>query len=158
MLLPRNRLLPSENIRRGDVLAFASHKAAAARSCATDPGSRLLGEPPAQQRFGLRAGNADPELLEPTQRDADRLKIVRSEFSLRQHLEMTLMHRCQAVPQLAPLFGEMNVDRAAVVQRALLHEIAVLDHLLDIVRDVRTEIAAPQCQFADGHFGITNAK
>src|SRR5271157_5596069 len=52
----------------------------------------------------------------------------------------------------------MNVDRAAVVQRALLHEIAVLDHLLDIVRDVRAEIAAPQRQFADGHFGITNAK
>src|ERR1700752_2573979 len=111
-----------------------------------------------REQLDLRAGNSGPELLEPTQRDASSLKIIRSEFGLRQHLEMTLMHCRQAVPQLTSLFGKMNVGRAAVVQRALLHEVAVLDHLLDIVRDVRAEVAAPQRQFADGHFGITNAK
>src|SRR6266446_2135189 len=40
----------------------------------------------------------------------------------------------------------------------MLLEIPVLDHLLDVVRDVRAEIAAAQRQFADGHLCIADIK
>src|SRR6516164_2152827 len=98
-----------------------------------------------------------PALL-PRQFGADHVKILGRQFGLRQHLEMTLMHRCQAVPQFTSLFAETDVDGATVVQRAFLHEIAVFDHLLDIVRDVRAKVAAPQSEFPDGHLGIADAE
>src|SRR5208283_2645738 len=51
-----------------------------------------------------------------------------------------------------------HVDRTAVMRRALLRQISVLDHLLDIVGDVGAEIATAQHEFADGHLGITDIK
>src|SRR5215467_528721 len=66
------------------------------------------------------------------------------------------MHRGQAVSQFDPFFGQPNVNRALIVDRALVSEILVLHHLFDVIGDVRAEIAAAQCEFADCHFGITN--
>jgi hypothetical protein len=66
------------------------------------------------------------------------------------------MHRDQAVSQFDPFFGQSNVNRAPIVHRALVHEIFVLHHLLDVIGDVRAEIAPAQREFADCHFGITN--
>src|SRR5208283_3830572 len=87
---------------------------------------------------------ADPEALEPVQGLFGILEIIDVHRRLRQHAEMPLMHRAQQVPQPSALFGQVNVDRPAVMRRALLREIPVLDHLLDVVGDVRAEIAAAQ--------------
>src|SRR5271165_5856007 len=103
-----------------------------------------------------QVAGADPEALEPAQGDAGGLKVIHVHRRLRQHAEMPLMHRAQLVPQPSSLFGQMHVDRPAVVRRALLREIPVLDHLLDVVGDVRAEIAAAQGQLADGHFGVAD--
>ena len=54
--------------------------------------------------------------------------------------------------------GQLDVDRPAIIYRALLHEIAVLDHLLDVVGDVRPQIVAAQCKLADGDLGIPDVK
>src|SRR5436305_1943066 len=47
---------------------------------------------------------------------------------------------------------------APVVHRSLLHEIVVLDHLLDVVGDVGAEIAAAQRQFPDRHLGVADVE
>jgi hypothetical protein len=93
--------------------------------------------------------------LEPTKRDAGGLKIVSAHSGLRQHLGMVPMYRAQALSQFEPFFGQSNVDRTAVVHRALMREIFVLHHLLDVIGDIRAEIAPAQSEFADCHFGIT---
>jgi len=81
---------------------------------------------------------SDPEALEPAQRGIGALEILPGKPSLRQHLAMALMHRRQAVPQSDPLLGEPDANHASIMQRTLLREIAVLDHLFDIVRNVRS--------------------
>src|SRR5271166_4584574 len=123
------------------------------------------GTPPSPEKSGGKLGRplhqvagADPEPLEPAEGDADGLKIVHVDRRLRQQLEMTLKHHTHPVAQLRSLFGQTNADRTAVVQRALLHEIAVFDHLLDVVGDVRAEIAAAQRQFADGHLRVSDVE
>ena len=58
---------------------------------------------------------------------------------------MALVHRGQAVAQFETLLGQPDMDRApGVMQRALLNQIAVFDHLLDVIGDVEAEIAAAQ--------------
>src|SRR6266699_2645608 len=44
------------------------------------------------------------------------------------------------------------------MHRALLNDIASLDHLLDVVGNVRSEIAAAQGQFAERHLGIADVE
>src|ERR1700730_2639701 len=44
------------------------------------------------------------------------------------------------------------------MNRALVHEIPVLSHFLDIIGDVRSQIAASQRDFSDCHLGITNVE
>src|SRR6266566_7258365 len=44
------------------------------------------------------------------------------------------------------------------MHRALLNDVASLDHLLDVVGNVRSEIAAAQGQFADRHLGIADVE
>jgi hypothetical protein len=51
-----------------------------------------------------------------------------------------LMHRRQTVPQSDPLLGEPDANHASIIQRMLLREIALFDHLFDIVRNVRAQI------------------
>src|SRR5205814_8172386 len=48
------------------------------------------------------------------------------------------------------------MDRTPVVQRTLLRQISVLDLLLDIIRDVRAEVAAPQRELADRHLRVAD--
>src|SRR5438105_4210358 len=100
----------------------------------------------------------DPEPLEPAQRHHDAFKVGGGDRGLVQHFDMPPVHDAEPVTQIATLVGEPHVDRAAVVHRALLHEIAVLDHLLDVIGDVRPEIAAAQGQFADRHLGIADVE
>ena len=50
------------------------------------------------------------------------------------------MHRRQAAPQSDPLLGEPDANHASIIQRTLLREIALFDHLFDIVRNVRAQI------------------
>ena len=71
---------------------------------------------------------------------------------------MPPVHDAEPITQIATLVGEPHVYRAAVVHRALLHEIAVLDHLLDVIGDVRAEIAAAQGQLADRHLGVADVE
>ena len=47
------------------------------------------------------------------------------------------------------------IERRSCSERCCV-KIAVLDHLLDVVGDVRAEIAAAQRQLADGHLGIAD--
>src|SRR6266568_6415606 len=101
---------------------------------------------------------AHPEALEPAQRHDDLLQILIGDRGLRQELDVAAMHDAQLVAQGAPLVGEPDVDRAAVVHRALLHEVVVLDHLLDVVGNVRAQITAPQRQLADGHLGVADVE
>src|SRR5216684_1275246 len=92
---------------------------------------------------------AHPEALEPAQRHDDTVQIPIGDRGLRQELDMAAMHDAQLVAQGAPLVGKPDVDRAPVMYRALLHEIVVLYHLLDVVGNVRAEIAAAQRQLSD---------
>src|SRR5215472_4758334 len=87
-------------------------------------------------------GGPDPEALEAAKRGIGALEVPCGKPSLRQHLCMKLMHRRQAFPQSDPLLGEPDVNHASIMQRTLLREIAVLDHLFDIVRNVRAQITA----------------
>src|SRR5438045_2177083 len=68
---------------------------------------------------------------------------------LAQHFDRPTVHRAQLVAQRAAFLGQPDVDRAAVVHRALLAEIAVFDHLLDVIRDIRAKVAAAQRELAD---------
>src|SRR5271169_2970365 len=101
---------------------------------------------------------ANPEPLQPAKRHANRLEVVHIYRGLRQHFELALKHDAHLVAQPRSLAGQSNADRAAVVQRAFLYQIAVFDHLLDVVGDVRAEITAAQRQFADGHLRISNVE
>ena len=92
------------------------------------------------------------------QRHSHGLQIGIGDRGLAQHLHMPFVHGAEPVAQVTPLCGEPHMDRAAVMHRALLHDIAVLDHLLDVVGDVRPEIAAACGQFADRHLGIPDVK
>jgi hypothetical protein len=103
-----------------------------------------------------QVGGADPKALEPTKRHAGGLKTVSAQSSLRQHLGVAPMHRGQAVSQFDPFFGQSNVHRAPIVHRALVREIFVSHHLLDVIGDVRAEIASAQRELADCHFDIAN--
>src|SRR5579884_396084 len=105
-----------------------------------------------------QVAGADPEPLEPPQGDDDGVEVLARHRRLRQHLHVAAVHRAEPVAQLASLFGQADMDRPAVVDRAFLGEIAVLDHLLDVVGHVRAEIAAAQRQFPDGHLGIADVE
>jgi hypothetical protein len=52
----------------------------------------------------------------------------------------TVDARRQTVPQSDPLLGEPDANHASIIQRTLLREIALFDHLFDIVRNVRAQI------------------
>jgi hypothetical protein len=99
-----------------------------------------------------------PEALQTAQRNGRGGKVFVGDRGLVQHLDMALVHLVQPVAQLGALLGQPHMDRAEVVHRALLLQIAVLDHLLDAVRHVRAEIAAAQDQLADRHFRIADVE
>src|SRR5438309_5732499 len=103
-----------------------------------------------------KVAGADPEALQTAERGVGALQLFDAHGGLWQHIGMAPMHRGQAVAQSDPLFGQTDMDRTPVVQRALLRQISILDHLLDVVRDVRAEIAAPQRELADGHFRVAD--
>ena len=105
-----------------------------------------------------RIGGVKPEPFEPAQRRDNILEIGSGDLGLPEHLDVPPMHAAQPIAQGAPLLGQPDMDRAAIVHRAFLHEIAIFDHLLDVVRDVRPEIAAAQCQLADRHLGVPDIK
>src|SRR5437763_9319444 len=105
-----------------------------------------------------KIAGADPEPLQAAERGVGPLQIFDADGGVRQHLGMAPMHCSQAVAQPDPLFGQADMDRTPVVQRALLRQIAVLDHLFDVVRDVRAEVAAPQRQLPDRHLGVTDVE
>src|SRR6202040_851208 len=103
-----------------------------------------------------KVAGADPEPLQAAECGVGALQIFDAHGGVRQHFGMAPMHRSQAVAQPDPLFGQADMDRTPVVQRALLRQIPVFDHLLDVVRDVRAEIAAPQCELADRHLRVAD--
>src|SRR5947209_2515122 len=99
---------------------------------------------------------ADPEPLQAAERGVGALQIFDAHGGVRQHFGMAPMHRGKAVAQPDSPFGQPDMDRTPVVQRALLRQISVLDHLLDVVRDVRAEIAALQRELADRHLRVAD--
>src|SRR5580700_9790505 len=103
-----------------------------------------------------KVAGADPEPLQAAECGVGALQIFDAHGGVRQHFGMAPMHRSQEVAQPDPLFGQADMDRTPVVQRALLRQIPVFDHLLDVVRDVRAEIAAPQCELADRHLRVAD--
>ena len=71
-------------------------------------------------RMLYEIAGVDPEALEPAQGHDDALQIVIGDRGgLRQQLDVPAMHYAQLVAQGAPLFGKPNVNRAAVVLRAM---------------------------------------
>src|SRR3954465_2112918 len=100
----------------------------------------------------------DPEALEPAQRGDDAIEVGLGDGGLLQQLDVPPVHPAQPIPQRATLIGQLDVDRAAIVHRALLRQIVVLDHLLDVIGDVGAEIAAAQGQLADGHLGVADVE
>src|SRR3954465_2619887 len=100
----------------------------------------------------------DPEALEPAQRGDDAIEVGLGDGGLLQQLDVPPVHPAQPIPQRATLMGQLDVDRAAIVHRALLRQIVVLDHLLDIIGNVGAEIAAAQGQLADGHLGVADVE
>src|SRR5580693_1398709 len=83
-----------------------------------------------------KVAGADPEPLQAAERGVGALQVFEAHGGLRQHFGMAPMHRRQAVAQPGALFGQPYMDRTPIVQRALLRQISVLDHLFDVVRDV----------------------
>src|ERR1700731_2855020 len=50
------------------------------------------------------------------------------------------------------------MDRSAVMDRALVPEIPALNHLLDVVGDVRPEVIAAQRQLTDRDLGVPDVE
>src|SRR3546814_14546085 len=73
-----------------------------------------------------------------------------AEHALAQSLDVALVHGMHLLADIEALGRQPHVDGAAVLRRALLHEIAVLDHLLDVVGDVRAEILDARGELAHG--------
>src|SRR5438128_822371 len=73
----------------------------------------------------------DPEPLQATQRRRHRPQIAIGDCGLRQQFDVPPVHLGQPVAQPPAFVGEPDMDRAAVMHRTLLREIAVLDHFLD---------------------------
>jgi len=67
----------------------------------------------------------DPETLEPAQCDGRRLQVFIGDCGQVQHLDMALMHRLQPVAQFRALLGQPHMDRATVMYRAFLGQIAI---------------------------------
>src|SRR5215469_13841995 len=101
---------------------------------------------------------AQPKPFQATQRRRGGLQILDTQRRLRQHVDVTLVHRGEPVAQSYALFRQAHTDRPPVVQGTLLRQIAVFDHLFDVVRDIRAEIAAPQCKLADRHFRFADVE
>src|SRR5579883_3401608 len=85
-------------------------------------------------------------------------EILVLERPLREGAHVALMHRDDLLAKFLPLVGQAHADRAAVMERALLHDVARLDHLLHVVGDVRAKIAAAQGQLADRHLEIADVE
>src|SRR5215471_8553086 len=130
-------------------------QATARRSPEKMPSGRSGGELP---RPLHEVAGADPEALETAQCRDDVLQIALGDRRLTEHLDVPAMHAGEPVAQGAALVGQLHMDRPAIVHRALLQQIAVLDHLLDVVGDVGAEVAAAQGQLADRHLGIPDIK
>ena len=88
-------------------------------------------------------GSVKPKPFEPAQHPDNTIEIGSGDLGLAEHLDVPAMHAAQPVAQGAPLLGQPDMDRAAIVHRTFLCQIAVFDHLLDVIGDVGAQIAAP---------------
>ena len=66
-----------------------------------------------------KVAGADPEPLEAAERGVGALQVFKAYGGVRQHFGMAPMHCGQAVAQPDPFFGQADMDRTLVVQRAL---------------------------------------
>src|SRR3954468_23745300 len=66
-----------------------------------------------------KVAGADPEPLQAAERGVGALQIFDAHGGVRQHFGMAPMHCGQAVAEPDPLFGQPDMDRTFVVQRAL---------------------------------------
>lgn len=91
-----------------------------------------------------------PRPLDAAQRLAHRFDLAAAEFLFVEPGGDAVFEVADLVDDLQRLVGQGDADRAAVVRRALLLEIAHLGELLDVVGDVRALIVASLDEVADG--------
>src|SRR4029078_9333066 len=111
------------------------------------------------RRLELIADLVSPEALEPNQRLIQRLKIVDADAAhLLQRLELPLIKPVHHIGHLLPFLGEPHPHRPPVGGRALMVDVAGIDQLLEIVRDVGAEIEAAARELAGRQFGIADVE
>src|ERR1700722_3221087 len=88
------------------------------------------------QIAGAEFDRLGPEALEATQRLVRVGQVVGRNHALAERAEVALMHLVDLLVQRQALIRQADAHRAAVMRRTFLHDIAVLEHLLDVVGDV----------------------
>src|SRR5262249_31646260 len=87
------------------------------------------------------------------QRRRDTLQVRLRSGCAGEPFHLASMHSGESVAQRMPLVGQAHKRRPAVMLRALLPQIPVLDHFLEAGTDGRSEEADAQRQLADAHRG-----
>src|SRR6185312_10382759 len=82
---------------------------------------------------GAELDGRGPEAVEAAQRGEGAGQVLLGERALGQRIDVALMHLDDLVAQRLALLGKAHAHRATVMRRALLHEVVVLDHFLDVV-------------------------
>ncbi len=89
------------------------------------------------------AGLLQPKTLYAAQNLVDLGQDLGTEVN--NHFVAVALEYClQSTVLLQTILSQLYADRAAVVRRPFLMQIAVFGYLFDVVRDVRAQIVAPQ--------------
>src|SRR6201999_2700398 len=101
----------------------------------------------------------DPEALEAAKRLVEAFEgAIVEPADLVDRLEMAVVELVDHLGDLFPLGRQADADRTAVGAAALLEDVAGLDQLLEVVRDVRPQIVTAGAQLAGGHFGVADVE
>ena len=97
-------------------------------------------------------------MLQPSQHGRGALQVSLADCSLSEPFYVLAIHANEAIAQIVSLIGELNADRAEIMNRALRIEVAVFDHLFDVIGDIRPKITASKGQLTDRHLSITDVE
>src|SRR5262249_39072897 len=101
----------------------------------------------------------DPEALQALQGHAEQVEIGRRDVADGiERTQMPVEQLLQHVTYRLALARQTHQDRTTVCFRALMMDVARLDQLLQIVRDVRAEIMPTRAQFAGGQFLVADVE
>src|SRR3546814_2674924 len=97
-----------------------------------------------------QAGRRRPELLQAAQRVVGGVEAVRRQLDVVELAGVLVEQGRKVAVDVDPLGRGAHMERPAVVRRALLDEIAVLDHQIHVVRYVRAHIRTTEGSVANG--------